>query len=429
MAETNTTTSGNITELIKLLRNAKLLEIITQLNAFQISLNTLSSQCANISESLKEELEFNQRLLRVAEGYIQNSTRLTQIANSLQAINLPIFQPRITAIENTQVTMQADISSIKGMMIEMFKAFKGFSFSTPRYVVVWKKPPSYTEGEKLSIVNITKEPEVNDVEKEHEVANEYEPVQEPQVSEPIPITIVRPLTKPAPELEIIRTSSRLQLTDTILKVQIPQPESPQATPKPDRGKGKVTDADESPPKLVKSSTKVWPDPDAPILVPYEIPRKMYQLIEEQIQGHLDKEEKLEKATREARLSKPELIKVLHEEATKAEVDPKALASKEGGQEFIKIQDAEIKLEPEVRIPELECNRSLPKGVPFVNNLVIEHPKNGLFFIDVFGDEAFQRMNDIHKVLFNIKELIDSHLDKEKLKSKKVKLEVVGYSMS
>ncbi|GKE94587.1 hypothetical protein Tco_1579442, partial [Tanacetum coccineum] len=55
------------------------------------------------------------------------------------------------------------------------------------------------------------------------------------------------------------------------------------------------------------------------------------------------------------------------------------------------------LEPEVRIPGLKCNRSLPKGVPFVNNKVIEYPEHVFFFINVFGDQAFQRINDIHKV--------------------------------
>ncbi|GKF10562.1 hypothetical protein Tco_0048488, partial [Tanacetum coccineum] len=105
---------------------------------------------------------------------------------------------------------------------------------------------------------------------------------------------------------------------------------PQATPKPDKRKGKVTDADESPPKLVKALTKVCPNPDAPMLVPYEIHGKMYQLAEEQIQAQLYKEEKLEKAAREVRLSKPELIKVVHEEATKLGVDLKVLSSEKGG---------------------------------------------------------------------------------------------------
>ncbi|GJQ90520.1 hypothetical protein Tco_0001659 [Tanacetum coccineum] len=57
----------------------------------------------------------------------------------------------------------------------------------------------------------------------------------------------------------------------------------------------------------------------------------------------------------------------------------------------------MELEPEVKVPGLDCDRSLPKGVPFVNNMVIEEPKYEIFFIDVFGDKAFQIWNDIHKV--------------------------------
>ncbi|GKA74607.1 hypothetical protein Tco_0780909 [Tanacetum coccineum] len=57
----------------------------------------------------------------------------------------------------------------------------------------------------------------------------------------------------------------------------------------------------------------------------------------------------------------------------------------------------VELEPEIKVPRLECNRSLPEGVPFVNNMVIEEPEYGIFFTDVFGDQAFQRWNDIHKV--------------------------------
>nr|GEW52868.1 hypothetical protein [Tanacetum cinerariifolium] len=169
-----------------------------------------------------------------------------------------------------------------------------------------------------------------------EVANEEEHVQEPQVSEQILITIVKALTKPTPELEMIISSSRLQITDTILKILIPQP------------KTKITGSSLnllalcSPPKLVKASRKLHSDPDTSMRVPYEIHGKTYQLTKEEIQAHFEKEEKLEKATRKARLNKPELIKVVHKEATKSGVDPKALASKEGGQEFIKIQDAEIK---------------------------------------------------------------------------------------
>ncbi|GKF37809.1 hypothetical protein Tco_0114567, partial [Tanacetum coccineum] len=154
-----------------------------------------------------------------------------------------------------------------------------------------EETPSYTEGGDDIVTKHavekepTKEPEVENVEKEPE-----------STSRQILITIVRPLTKTALEHEMIGSSSRIQLTDTILE--------------PDRGKGKITKDEESPPKLVKTSRKVQPDPDAPIVV-------------------------------------------VHEEATKAGVDPKILASAKGGQEFIKIQDAKIKV---------HSNRLKPKTI-------------------------------------------------------------------
>ncbi|GJR69326.1 hypothetical protein Tco_0015391 [Tanacetum coccineum] len=130
MADTYISTSGNITNLTELLRNANLTEILTQLNAFQTSLNSLHSKCPSILESLKKDPELKQRLLKAAEGYIHNSVRLTEIANSLKEINFLSLQTRITQVENTQVTMQTDISSIKDMVNEMFQDFKGLSSST-----------------------------------------------------------------------------------------------------------------------------------------------------------------------------------------------------------------------------------------------------------------------------------------------------------
>ncbi|GKE27351.1 hypothetical protein Tco_1442735 [Tanacetum coccineum] len=110
----------------------------------------------------------------------------------------------------------------------------------------------------------------------------------------------------------------------------------------------------------------------------------------------------------------------------------------------------MEMEPEI-IPSLECNRSLPEGVLFVNNMVIEEPEYGMFFINVFSDKAFQRINDMHKVdietlltylamASNIntlenhrfclkpRDLIGKHPDQEKLKSNRVKLEALGYKL-
>nr|GEY38556.1 hypothetical protein [Tanacetum cinerariifolium] len=110
------------------------------------------------------------------------------------------------------------------------------------------------------------------------------------------------------------------------------------------------------------------------------------------------------------------------------------------------------LEPEIKIPGLECNKALPENIPFVNNMVIEEPKHRIFFTDEFRDQEFQRWCDIGKVgmealvsylvvasmvqspenaRFNMKlrKLITEHPDQDKLKSKKVKLEALGYKMN
>ncbi|GJR06309.1 hypothetical protein Tco_0529293 [Tanacetum coccineum] len=111
----------------------------------------------------------------------------------------------------------------------------------------------------------------------------------------------------------------------------------------------------------------------------------------------------------------------------------------------------MELEPKIRILRLECNRALPKNFPFVNNMVIEEPEYGIFFTGEFGDQAFQRWSDIDKVgmealvsylvaalmvkstenarfSMKLRKLIAEHPDQENLKSKKVKLEALGYKM-
>ncbi|GKF95396.1 hypothetical protein Tco_0288131, partial [Tanacetum coccineum] len=58
----------------------------------------------------------------------------------------------------------------------------------------------------------------------------------------------------------------------------------------------------------------------------------------------------------------------------------------------------MELEPEIKIPGLECNRTLPKNVLFINNMVFEEPEYVVFFTDEFDDQAFQRWSDIDKVV-------------------------------
>ncbi|GKA02305.1 hypothetical protein Tco_0674970 [Tanacetum coccineum] len=213
----------------------------------------------------------------------------------------------MTKIQNTQANIQSDIASlkkdtskIKDIMTEIFSAVKGQPFSTPLSSV--PKPTLAITGIQANVGGefsshcyyksierklftywgrscgtAKKEPEVTNVKKE--------PEHETQDIGPIPITVFRPTTKPTleAETEIIGSSSRPQLTDPIVE-----------------------------------------DPNAPVVIPYEINGVFHYLTNEQIQAHIDEEENLEKAVREARVSKPELIKVVHEVAKEAGVDPKAL---------------------------------------------------------------------------------------------------------
>nr|GEV21535.1 hypothetical protein [Tanacetum cinerariifolium] len=238
------------------------------------------------------------------------------------------------------------------------------------------------------------------------------------------------------------------------------------------------------------------------IVAYDQPKDQRKLVlaSKEIQAHLDKEEKIKNAAKEAKLfeiTKTKVIKVVQEEAKKIGLDPKKIISAKAvlmvyrnnnkrnfkvhnsfkfgdfgiteldelgliiekkknsivkdlmislGKRQVASQSSRrkrkhIELEPEIKVPRLECNKSLPDGVPFVNNMVIEEPEYGIFFTDVFGDQAFQRWNDIHKVGVDslvsylvmasmvktqenarfglkLKKLIAEHPDQEKLQSKK-----------
>ncbi|GJT65153.1 retrovirus-related pol polyprotein from transposon TNT 1-94 [Tanacetum coccineum] len=191
---------------------------------------------------------------------------------------------------------------------------------------------------------------------------------------------------------------------------ISHPESSQATPRINKGKGIATESEEDPSKrLVPVSTIIHPDPDEPIQV------------------YWDKDEKIKKAVEEAKLLamyRPEVIKVVREEAKKLGINPKEAIFTKAIPEQASSQTSgrkrkHMELELKVKVPRLECNRSLPEGVPFVNNMVIEEPEYGIFFTDV-------KTEDNARFSLELRKLIADHPDQEKLKSKKVKLEALGY---
>ncbi|GKE41813.1 hypothetical protein Tco_1469097 [Tanacetum coccineum] len=122
------------------------------------------------------------------------------------------------------------------------------------------------------------------------------------------------------------------------------PSHTEATPKIDKGKGIATVSDDDPSKkLIKPSSIVRPDLDEPVRVKFMINGKIVYLTEQEIQDYWDKEEQIKKAKEEAKLltmTKPEVIKVVQEEAKKIGLDPKAIKGAKAGKVFKKAQDAE-----------------------------------------------------------------------------------------
>ncbi|GKA91248.1 hypothetical protein Tco_0813118 [Tanacetum coccineum] len=218
-----------------------------------------------VHNAVKDDPALKKKVLEAVEAYIKNSTNLTELLTLVKNFDFPGLN---TTIDSLQVQILGESSAHTTTISPI------------------EETPSHTEGEKADMETAKKEPKVTNVKKE--------PEHETRDIGPIPIIVFRPTTKPTLEAktEIIRSSSRPRLIEPIVEVQILELETLLLTPKPDKGKGIARDTKESPPKL--------------------------------IQAHIDKEENLEKAVREARVSKPELIKVVHEVAKEARVDPKAL---------------------------------------------------------------------------------------------------------
>ncbi|GJX14515.1 hypothetical protein Tco_0206273 [Tanacetum coccineum] len=289
------------------------------------ALNGVTEALKAIQDAVKENPTLYKKVIEATEAYKKNSNDLlTLIKNfDFQGLKSSVASPQATvtsqdkhlaelaksstsiactigsrmkAIELSLATikfkvssLRQDTSDIKSMMKEIYQSFK--------------EPPSHTEG--------------------GHVAMEEEP------TNAVPITTVKPTEIPTLEVQPITT---------IISTSQPEPLVPQR-----EGRGIVTDDQlEVQRKLVSASKEVQPNPDAPILVPYETNGKIFQLTEEQIQAHMDKEEQIKKAAEEAKMfemTKTEVIKVVQEEAEKIGLDPMKIISEKAGEKFKKAQDA------------------------------------------------------------------------------------------
>nr|GEV24563.1 hypothetical protein [Tanacetum cinerariifolium] len=227
-------------------------------------------------------------------------------------------------------------------------------------------------------------------------------------------------------------------------------------------------------KLVKASSIIHPDLDA--LIPYTINGEVYYLTDEELYAHIDKEEKSKKAKKKARLfaiSKPEVIKVLKRQHT--EKVRKSLELKKHKYDnymwtinsILKpktITDIKIYLKTKLVVVTVfrgTDGRNFDVHKPFAFDEFGIHeldelreiiPRKKNVVVQDLMNLLSPRWSDIDKVrmkalmsylvaasmvqapenarlCLKLKTLIAKHLDQEKLKSKKVKLEALGYKMN
>nr|GEU71606.1 copia protein [Tanacetum cinerariifolium] len=264
------------------------------------------------------------------------------------------------------------------------------------------------------------------------------------------ISTVKPITRPNPKVALIKSSTRPSITDPVLEIYVPQQTSP-VTQKEGNGIATNEKLESSIKRLVPASKdetqKIGLDPK--IIVSAKAGKKFKK--DQDAEHQVLKRENSQKVKRLMELNKKraevtkldELDLVIHKKKNIIVNDLMIFLGKRKRQH--------MELESQIKMPGLECNRSLPEGVPFVNNMVIEEPEYGIFFTDVFGDQAFERWNDIHKVRVDslvsylvmasmiktlensrfglkLKKLIAEHPEQEKLQSKKVKVEAIGYKL-
>nr|GEV01146.1 hypothetical protein [Tanacetum cinerariifolium] len=206
--------------------------------------------------------------------------------------------------------------------------------ATKSYTANTKEPPFYTEREN------------DDMQTEEDKAGKDQVLERP--TKPVLILAFKPLMRPNPDLERMKTTSTIKLTDLVLKILTPndidisQPESSQAIKRTNKGKKIATDDVEAIEKLVPASKVVGDDHDEPVRVPYMINRKMHYLTNDEINAHIAKEDQIKKATEEAKMfemTKTKVIKVVQKEAEKTGLDPKTTVSAKASEKFKKAQDA------------------------------------------------------------------------------------------
>ncbi|GJS49710.1 hypothetical protein Tco_0599831 [Tanacetum coccineum] len=231
-------------------------------------------------EAVKDDPALNKKVIEATKAYIKNSTSLTELRTLVKS-----FYHGLIDILSLQRSVHPFKQCATTSTCYHCWANKCWGENVTQ---VTEEPPSRIEGE------------TEDMETKSKEENPEEPK----------MALLMSSFKPPKETSSQQT---VKLTDTILDIPSHKPGVPSTT-------------------LI-----------VPVLVPYMINGKLFYLTEEKIQAHLDKEDQIKKAVEEARLfemNKPEVIKVVREEAKNIGINPKIVISAQAGEKFKKAQDVE-----------------------------------------------------------------------------------------
>ncbi|GJY98383.1 retrovirus-related pol polyprotein from transposon TNT 1-94 [Tanacetum coccineum] len=331
-----------------------------------------------IQDVVKDDPTLNKKVIKATKAYTKNLISLTELLTLVKNFN---FQG-----------LKQDTSDIKSTMTKIYQAFK----------VVTEEPPSHTEGE-------TKDMKTQDTD-EDMVKKEQVP-EEPKHT--ISISTVKPTETPTPEL--VKASSIVRPDpDTLIllpytingklfylteeQIQAHLDKEDQIKKAKEEAKRLAMTKIEVIKIVHADAKKIGIDPKKVISAKADEKFKKAQDTEMQVhkRQHPEKVKRLTELkkkrseqymwTMSNRLkpepiidvkihpnSKPLMFTTHSSLQTLESLTP--VPEKDQSQ-FSGRKRKHMDLEPEIKVPGLECNRSLPEGVPFMNNMVIEEPECG-----------------------------------------------------
>ncbi|GJT99574.1 hypothetical protein Tco_1109913 [Tanacetum coccineum] len=376
------------------------------------ALNGVTETLKVVHEAVKDDPALNMKVIKATEAYTKNSTSLSELFTLIKNFDFQGLKSSVESLQATAISYSSTpSSSVPQTTLAITEATTNVGGENITQVDT-KEPSSHAEGEHVSMDDDTEKPE-------SEKAKE-------EPTNTVPISVVKPTETPTPKVQPITT-----ITSTS------QPESSQVHKRQHTEKAKrMMELNKKRVEQYKwtiySRLKLEPALDELGLI---IQKKKNIIVKDLMTSLGKRYERLKKILEELGIQSALPAPVL-------EQDPSQSSRR---------KRKHMELKPEIKVLGIECNQSLLKGVPFVNNMVNEGPEYVIFFTNVFGDQAFQRWNEIHKVgldsqvsylvkasmiktpenarfCLKLKKLIAKHTDQEKLQSEKVKLESVGYKL-